>query len=163
LEYSLVERTAERDLLPMAAAFDLGTVGWSPLGGGLLTGKYRRGETGRAQGLGVVIHSESDSRKTATVDEVLAISAETGLPPGQIAIAWVLSKSPLPIICPRTLAQLGDNLAALDVRLSAEHVQRLESASAIALGFPYDVVAGSRGRLAGGLVERTDFSIAPVR
>src|SRR5262245_24556811 len=56
LEYSLVERTAERELLPMAAAFNLGTVVWSPLGGGLLTGKYRKGETGRAQGLGVVIH-----------------------------------------------------------------------------------------------------------
>jgi aryl-alcohol dehydrogenase-like predicted oxidoreductase len=52
LEYRLVERTAERELLPMAAAFNLGTVVWSPLGSGLLTGKYRKGETGRAQGLG---------------------------------------------------------------------------------------------------------------
>ncbi|QRM55243.1 aldo/keto reductase [Sinorhizobium sp. BG8] len=136
LEYSLVERTAERELLPMAAAFGLGTVGWSPLGGGLLTGKYRKGETGRAQGLGVVIHGESDARKTATVDAVLAIAEEIGTAPGQVAIAWVLSKGTLPILGPRTPAQLADNLAAIDVKLSEDQIARLDAASAIVLGFP---------------------------
>jgi aryl-alcohol dehydrogenase-like predicted oxidoreductase len=163
LEYSLVERTAERELLPMAAAFNLGLVVWSPLGGGLLTGKYRKGETGRAQGLGVVIHSESDDRKTATVDQVLAISEETGLPAGQIAIAWVLAKGMLPIIGPRTLEQLADNLASAAVILSAEQIQRLDNASAIALGFPHDVVAGSASRLSGGKAELTDRPVRPVR
>ena len=163
LEYSLVERTAERELLPMAAAFNLGTVVWSPLGGGLLTGKYRKGETGRAQGLGVVIHSESDDRKTATVDEVLAISEETGLPAGQIAIAWVLAKGMLPIIGPRTLEQLTDNLASADAVLPPEHVRRLNDVSAITLGFPHDVVAGSSGRLSGGKAELTDFPARAVR
>jgi hypothetical protein len=85
LEYSLVERTAERELLPMATAFNLRTVR-SLLGGGLLTGKYRKGETGRAQGLDVVIQSESDERKTATVDEVLAISKETVCLPGRVPL-----------------------------------------------------------------------------
>lgn len=117
LEYSLVERSAERELLPKAAGFNLGTVAWSPLGGGLLTGKYRRGETGRAQGLGVVIHGESDARKTATVDAVLAIADEVGVSPGQVAIAWVLAKGVLPIIGPRTHEQLTDNLASMDVSL----------------------------------------------
>lgn len=163
LEYSLVERTAERELLPMAAAFNLGTVGWSPLGGGLLTGKYRKGEIGRAQGLGVIVHGESDDRKTATVDEVLAISAETGLSAGQISIAWVLAKGPLPIIGPRTLEQLADNLASAEVILSAEHIQRLDTASAITLGFPHDVVAASSPRLAGGKAELTDFPARGVR
>jgi aryl-alcohol dehydrogenase-like predicted oxidoreductase len=163
LEYSLVERTAERELLPMAAAFNLATVAWSPLGGGLLTGKYRKGETGRAQGLGAVIHSESDGRKTATVDEVLAISDETGLPAGRIAIAWVLNKGTLPIIGPRTLEQLADNLASADVVLSAEHMQRLDASSAISLGFPHDVVAASAGRLAGGKAELTDRPVRVVR
>jgi aryl-alcohol dehydrogenase-like predicted oxidoreductase len=163
LEYSLVERTAERELLPMAAAFNLGTVVWSPLGGGLLTGKYRKGETGRAQGLGAVIHNESDERKTATVDEVLAISNETDRPAGQIAIGWVLAKGMLPIIGPRTLEQLVDNLASTEVQLSAEQIQRLDRVSAITLGFPHDVVAGSSGRLAGGKAELTDLPLRPVR
>jgi aryl-alcohol dehydrogenase-like predicted oxidoreductase len=163
LEYSLVERTAERELLPMADAFHLGTVIWSPLGGGLLTGKYRKGETGRAQGLGAVIHSESDARKTATVDEVLAISRETGFPAGQIAIAWVLAKGRLPIIGPRTPEQLTDNLASLAVSLSPEHLERLDNVSAIPLGFPHDVVAGTASVLAGGKAELTDVAVRAVR
>ena len=163
LEYSLVERTAERELLPMAAAFNLGTVAWSPLGGGLLTGKYRKGETGRAQGLGAVIHSESDERKTATVDAVLAVSHDTGLPAGQIAIAWVLAKGTLPIIGPRTLEQLVDNLASTEVPLTPEQIQRLDAASAIPLGFPHDVVAASAKTLVGGKAELMDFPVRTVR
>jgi aryl-alcohol dehydrogenase-like predicted oxidoreductase len=163
LEYSLVERTVERELLPMARAFGLGTVGWSPLGGGLLTGKYRKGETGRAQGLGVVIHGESDARKTATVDAVLAVAEETGLPPGQIAIAWVLGRGVLPIIGPRTPEQLADNLAATAVTLSASQRARLEEASAIPPGFPHDIVAATAPRLRGGKEALLDLPDVPVR
>lgn len=163
LEYSLVERSAERELLPMAAGFQLATLAWSPLGGGLLTGKYRRGESGRAQGLGAVIHDESDARKTATVDTVLAIADETGVPPGQVAIAWVLAKGVLPIIGPRTFEQFTDNLAALDVRLSGEQMARLDTASAIALGFPHEVVAKSAPMLAGGKFDQLDAPTFPVR
>ena len=163
LEYSLVERTVERELLPMARAFGLGTVGWSPLGGGLLTGKYRKGETGCAQGLGVVIHGESDARKTATVDAVLAVAEETGLPPGQIAIAWVLGRGVLPIIGPRTPEQLADNLAATAVTLSASQRARLEEASAIPPGFPHDIVAATAPRLRGGKEALLDLPDVPVR
>lgn len=163
LEYSLVERSVERELLPMAAAFDLTAVSWSPLGGGLLTGKYRKGETGRAQGLGAVIHGESDARKIATVDTVLAIAAETGLPAGQIALAWVLAKGTLPIIGPRTPVQLVDNLAAVDVVLTEDQIRRLDEASAITLGFPFDVVAGSADNLAGSKSALTDFPKRVVR
>jgi aryl-alcohol dehydrogenase-like predicted oxidoreductase len=163
LEYSLVERTAERELLPMASAFKLGVVGWSPLGGGLLTGKYRKGETGRAEGLGAVIHSESSERKSAVVDEVLAIAEETGRPPGQIAIAWVLAKGTLAIIGPRTLQQLEDNLGAVAVALTPEQIHRLDAASAIPLGFPHEVVSASAGSLAGGKLELIDFPAGAVR
>jgi len=97
------------------------------------------------------------------VDEVLAISEETGLPAGQIAIAWVLAKGMLPIIGPRTLEQLTDNLASADAVLSPEHVRRLNDVSAIALGFPHDVVAGSSGRLSGGKAELTDLPARAVR
>lgn len=163
LEYSLVERSAERELLPMAAGFNLGVVSWSPLGGGLLTGKYRKGESGRAQGLGAVIHDESNQIKTATVDTVLAIADETGHSPGQIAIAWVLAKGTLPIIGPRTAEQLADNLASVDVQLTSEQVSRLDTASAITLGFPHDIVAASASSLGGGKHELIDAAIRPLR
>ncbi len=163
LEYSLVERSAERELLPMAEAFNLGAVVWSPLGGGLLTGKYRRGETGRAQGLGVVIHAESDARKTATLDAVLAIAEEAGVTPGQVAIAWVLAKGALPILGPRTAEQLADNLAATALTLSATQMQRLDEASAIVMGFPHDVVAATQASLYGGQHEQVDRPRRVVR
>ncbi|MCB2003253.1 MAG: aldo/keto reductase [Rhodoferax sp.] len=163
LEYSLVERTAERELLPMAAAFGLATVGWSPLGGGLLTGKYRRGESGRAQGLGAVIRTENDARATATLDAVLAIADETGLPASQVALAWVLAKGMLPVLGPRTDEQLADNLRADDAGLSAHHMQRLDEASAVPMGFPHEMVAASRDRLAGGKAQLTDFPAQAVR
>jgi len=155
IEYSLVERTPERELLPMAAGFSLGTVGWSPLGGGLLTGKYRRGETGRAQRFGRVIHGESDARKTATVDAVLAVAEDADATPGQVAIAWVMAKGVLPIIGPRTPAQLADNLAAAALVLTPAQVARLDAASAIPLGFPHDLLAdpATSVRLAGGRPE----------
>jgi len=163
IEYSLVERTPERELLPMAAAFKLGVVSWSPLGGGLLTGKYRKGETGRAQGLGVVIHGESDARKTATVDAVLAVAQEIGASPGQVAIAWVLARGTLPILGPRTPAQLADNLGSADVTLSPEQLQRLETASAVPLGFPHELVAANMKTLAGGKLDQTRSVAVPVR
>ncbi len=163
LEYSLVERSAERELLPMAAGFNLGTVSWSPLGGGLLTGKYRKGESGRAQGLGAVIHDESNQIKIATVDAVLAIAEETGYPPGQIAIAWVIAKGTLPIIGPRTEEQLADNLASVDVQLTAEQIARLDAASAISLGFPHEVVAASIPSLGGGKHELIDKAARAIR
>ena len=163
LEYSLVERSAERELLPMAAGFNLGVVSWSPLGGGLLTGKYRKGESGRAQGLGAVIHDESNQIKIATVDTVLAIAEETGHSPGQIAIAWVLAKGTLPIIGPRTAEQLADNLASVNVQLTSEQLSRLDAASAITLGFPHDIVAASTPSLGGGKHELIDTPIRTVR
>lgn len=165
IEYSLVERTPERELLPMAAGFELGTVGWSPLGGGLLTGKYRRNETGRAQGLGVVIHAESDARKTATVDAVLAIASEVNVPPGQVAIAWVLAKGVLPILGPRTPEQLADNLAAVNVALTAEQIARLDAASEVPLGFPHELLAqaSNRNAIAGGKADLLDWPKRPVR
>lgn len=165
LEYSLVERTAERELLPMAAAFDLGVVGWSPLGGGLLTGKYRRGESGRAQGLGVLTHGESDPRKVATVDALLAIADDLGVSPGQVAIAWVLSRGVSPILGPRTLDQAVDNLGAAAIRLAPEQLDRLGQTSMIDLGFPHAMLAdpGNVARLAGGKADLIETRAGVVR
>ncbi|MCX4536529.1 aldo/keto reductase [Streptomyces sp. NBC_00841] len=120
-EYSLVERTADRELLPMAESLGLGAALWSPLGGGLLTGKYRSSAEGRLSDLGMVIHTESTGQKTAVVDTVLAISEETGVTPAQVAVAWVRERAArsvatlVPIIGPRSLSQLDSYLGALDV------------------------------------------------
>jgi aryl-alcohol dehydrogenase-like predicted oxidoreductase len=165
LEYSLVERTPERDLLPMASAFGMGVFGWSPLGGGLLTGKYRLGETGRLQALGVVIHEEDNARKKATMDAVLEVASEAGATPGQVAIAWAQGRGVLPILGPRTPDHIDQALKACDVTLSPEQLDRLGAASAIPLGFPHDMNAGDRTRdmLTGGNGARIDWSTGPVR
>ncbi|MDS7597765.1 aldo/keto reductase [Agrobacterium tumefaciens] len=165
LEYSLVERSAERELLPMSDAFDLGVVGWSPLGGGLLTGKYRRGESGRAQGLGVLTHDESDARKTATVDALLSLADQIGVSPGQIAIAWVKTKGVLPIIGPRTAAQIDDNVGADTLTLEPDQILQLDAASSIDLGFPHQMLADTANisLLSAGMADRIRPLRHPVR
>jgi aryl-alcohol dehydrogenase-like predicted oxidoreductase len=163
LEYSLVERTVEQELLPMAEAFGLGVVTWSPLGGGLLTGKYRRGEVGRAQGLGAVVHSESDSVKTRVVDAILAIADELRCSGSQVALAWVLARGCTPILGPRTVDQLSDNIAALDVVLSADQMDRLNNASAVPLGFPHEMLKNSASTLAGGKLGLTEKPALAIR
>lgn len=140
-EHSLVERTVEAELIPAASALGLGMAAWSPLGGGVLTGKYRRGESGRAEGLGgKVFQPENSAQRTAIVDELLAVAHELGVQPDAVAIAWVAAKGVLPIIGPRTVRQLNGNLAALEVSLTAEHATRLDAVSAVAPVFPYTLL-----------------------
>ena len=152
VEYSLVERTPERELLPMAGGFGLAVLGWSPLGGGLLTGKYRRGETGRAQTFGRAVQGETDAQRASILDTVIAVAGETGATPGQVAIAWVVAKRVIPVVGPRTVAQLQDNLAAATIALSADQIARLDAVSAVPLGFPHELAANPdiRAGLAAG-------------
>ncbi len=82
LEYNLIERTAEREFLPMAAALGLGVMGYSPLAGGVLTGKYRKGEPGRKG-----TAPEMDARNDAVIDALLAVSGQIGCGPSAVAIA----------------------------------------------------------------------------
>jgi aryl-alcohol dehydrogenase-like predicted oxidoreductase len=165
IEYSLVERTPDRELLPMAAALGLGTVAWSPLGGGLLTGKYRKGEKGRATTWKSLIHEENDARRTAILDVLDAVAQEADANPGRVAIAWVLAKGIIPILGPRTRAQLDDNLGALALALTPDQERRLDEASAIPLGFPHDMPVrfkDLRQRLAGGKADLLDLPSFPV-
>ena len=149
----------------MAAAHGIATVGWSPLGGGLLTGKYRKGETGRETGMGGrVFQPENSAQRTAIIDRLESVAAETNSNPGRVALAWVSAKGVLPIIGPRTRAQLDDNLAALDLSLSAEHLRQLDEVSAITLGFPHDLFTpGLQNRLTGGKLEFFDRPGVPAR
>jgi aryl-alcohol dehydrogenase-like predicted oxidoreductase len=148
VEYSLVQRTVERDLLPMARELGLGVTPWSPLASGVLTGKYSSRDLGQPaeaseKGTRRNIAAGNGSlteRSLGIAETVKSVAAELGHSPAQVAIAWTLQHSAVtsPILGARTVGQLEENLGALEVTLPAEHLQRLASASAIELGFPHD-------------------------
>ncbi len=155
VEYSLVQRTAERDMLPMAEALGMAATLWSPLGGGLLTGKYRQSNEGRLTGFGGrLVHTEQD---TTLLDTVIAIAGELQILPLQVAIAWLQHKaarastSLIPILGSRHLGQLKDTLQALTVRLEAAQVERLDAVSAIPAGTPHEQIAGTLPSTRGGM------------
>lgn len=129
-EHSLVHREPEAELFAASEALGLGVVTWSPLGGGVLTGKYRHGETGRAQALGgKVFQAEDSPQRSSILDTVLAIAAERGASPDQVAIAWAAARDAVPLIGPRSLAQAKSNLGAVTLNLSPEDIDRLDAVS----------------------------------
>ena len=159
VEHSLVERTTEQELLPAGQALGLGIVAWSPLGGGVLTGKYRQGEKGRREGFGGRVFQEENSpHRTAILDTLIAVAKDAGVTPAEIAIAWVAAKGSLPIIGPRTLAQLENNLAAAKTTLSPEQIAQLDEASAIAPVFPFRMLNNPETQqgFTGGRLEQFD-------
>jgi aryl-alcohol dehydrogenase-like predicted oxidoreductase len=145
VEYSLVERTPERELLPMAEALGLSVTPWSPLAGGVLTGKYAAGQAGegRFADAGMKQFQSAGQRVDAIVREVLAVARECGRTPAQVALAWLRQRTrpTIPIVGARKLEQLKDNLSCLTLKLDASQVGRLDRASAIEPGFPHDLYA----------------------
>ena len=153
ISYSLMERTVEREMIPMAREMGMGVCPWSPLGGGILSGKYSQDDlpkSGNApldmssrKGINVATGRLSERNLTiaATVGE---IAKEVGRTSPQIAIAWTLQSPAVasPVLGARTPAQLEDNLAALDVELSADHLARLDAVSAVPSVFPLDMLKG---------------------
>lgn len=139
IEYNLVQRTSDRDLMAMATHFGLGTMLYSPLAGGLLTGKYRKGETGRLTPAKQDRFTEDLTTRTI-LDELESIAAEVEATPGQVALAWTLTKKAFPIVGARKLSHLTDSLNALEINLSTDHVNRLESVSRIVMGYPHDLL-----------------------
>ncbi|MFD8231425.1 aldo/keto reductase [Streptomyces sp. NPDC059696] len=136
LRYSLLDRTPERELLPQARAFDLAVPAWAPLAAGKLTGKYRRGETGRLDSTG----KETDPREEAVIDTVLEVAGQGGWSPAQVALAWLLARpgNVVPIVAATGEQQLADNLGSVDVRLDDDALALLDEVSAVPLGFPHD-------------------------
>jgi aryl-alcohol dehydrogenase-like predicted oxidoreductase len=136
-QYSLVERSAELDLLPFARAAGLGVLPWGPLGAGFLTGKYRRGESvpegSRMAGAGddweEAEHRRAIERNFQVVDAAAEIAEAHGATIPQVALAWLLGVEGVtaPIIGPRTIEHLEDLLGCVDVELSAEERARLEA------------------------------------
>ncbi len=145
-QYSLIERSAERDLLPMARAFDIGVMVWGALGEGVLTGKYNLKDepaTGRASKRGLV-----NERNLQIAEEVVKIAEESGRSPSQVALNWVRQRSErvIPIIGARTAEQVRDNLACVEFTLTEQQIQHLNRVSKIDLGFPHDFLASDTVR-----------------
>ena len=163
-EYSLAERSAERELLPMAQAYGLGVVLYSPLAGGLLTGKYRQGETGRLSARGNEV--EATAQRTAVVDAVLAIADELGSSAVQVSLAWLRRRAALarttliPIVGPRSRSHLEEYLRSLELELGEQHYQRLDEVSAVRLGTPHEDVAAALSHGFDG--DRTLLEAPPV-
>ena len=143
IEYSLIERTPERELFPMAAAMGIGITAWSPLSGGILTGKYKEGKAGDArytrEDTKQFMPQESQ-RTQRVVSAVETVSKQTGQSMAQVALAWLQYRNQpiIPILGARKLSQLQDNLASGELKLSAEQVRSLDEASNIDMGFPQD-------------------------
>jgi hypothetical protein len=144
-EYSLAQRDAERDLLPMARAFGMTVTPWSPLANGLLTGKYNSdaGSDGRlAPGRS---RNQVTERGLAIAEVVMSVADEIGCTAAQVALAWLVHQpgSVIPIIGARRVEQLDDNLRCLDIELTDGHLERLDKASRIDRGFPHDFIAST--------------------
>ena len=157
-EYKLLERTAERELLPMAGALDLAVTAWSPLAGGILSGKYDSG--GATKG-----RQESrklSARETEVAALVRDIAAETGAPTAAVAIAAIRQLSPstlvIPVLGARTVEQLRQNMACLEVVLSAEQLARIDKATAIEAGSPHQMLKSDYMRtvISGGALDQLE-------
>ncbi len=139
IRYSLVDRTVERELLPMARALDLAVTPWGIVGSGVLTGKYNKDPKtdGRAQ-----MRGQLPQRSISIAAEVMSIAEQVGATPSQVAIAWVRQGEGniIPLVGARTAEQLAENLGALEVKLDAAALERLDKASAIEPGFPHDML-----------------------
>ena len=145
VEYSLLQRTTERDLIPAAGALGLGVMPWSPLASGLLSGKYATGaqaprDPDGGRGAMITAVGRVNPATVAVADAVKAVADAIGVSSAQVALAWTLANAAVtaPVIGVRTLRQFEDNIGALDVVLTAEHLAALDAASRIEPGFPHD-------------------------
>lgn len=153
IEYSLVERTVENELIPMARELGMGVTPWSPLRGGVLSGKYTRANRDTVEpGRGDWVKQHLTDRNMDIVDGLIKVSKEVGATPAQVALVWVQGKPGVAstIIGARTMDQLHDNLKALDVKLSPEHIATLDEISAIKPIFPNAFIPNTRHNVQGG-------------
>lgn len=139
IEYSLLQRGAERDLLPMAQALDMAVTPWGVIGGGALTGKYLRGEGGRVPENSL----RRNERSREIAQEVVDIAQELEVTPTQIAINWARQRvsNVMPVIGAKRVEQLQDSLKCLDFTIPDTLMNRLNEISKIELGFPHDFLS----------------------
>lgn len=165
IQYSLIERTVEREMIPMATEMGMGVSPWAPLGQGMLTGKYTRadldqgtpGDVSSRKAINAMTGKLTE-KNIDIADVVVEVAKEIGCTPAQLALAWTLVNPAVasPVVGVRTPAQLEDNLGALDVTISDDQLARLEEVSAVPKVFPMDVLTGpAEGMMFGGVTVET--------
>ena len=166
IEYSLLERTVEGELIPMAQELGLGVTPWSPLRGGVLTGKYTRDNVrDAAPGRGERVTAYLNDRTFSIVDELVRIAAEIDATPAAVALAWVQSKPGVDstIIGARTMEQLDANLAGLEVELTTGHMEALDALSLPTFSFPIPFLQMANTVMhAGASVDGEDSEVWPM-
>jgi aryl-alcohol dehydrogenase-like predicted oxidoreductase len=143
--YSLVQRDIERELLPAAEALGMTVAAWSPLAGGILSGKFTR-PGGRGPGTRIDPASLTQ-RQRHIAETVQQVASDLGATPSQVALAWTMTRSPAvcPIVGARRVDQLLDNLGSLEVQLPGDAVKRLEAAADFDIGFPSAFISENSG------------------
>jgi aryl-alcohol dehydrogenase-like predicted oxidoreductase len=151
IEYNLIERSAERELLPMAKDFGMGVTVWSPLASGLLTGKYLQSKKSESKRLDIAPFKPVNERNQTIANAVVEVAEEIGKSPAQVALNWLRHQddSIIPIIGARKVKQMEDNLKCLEFKLSEEHLQELNEVSQLELGFPHDYLKNTLPLLIG--------------
>jgi aryl-alcohol dehydrogenase-like predicted oxidoreductase len=169
-EYNLIERDVERELLPMAQELGLGVTAWSPLQGGLLTGKYLddpKAKDARYASEMMRAFIGDPQRTDKIVRVVREVSREVGRSAAQVALAWLRQRDApvIPIIGARKLAQLDDNLGCIDLTLDEQQRARLDEASKFPLGYPQNLYDNELvlSMAYGGMVEQIDTERAQGR
>lgn len=151
IEYSLIQRTAEREIIPLARELDLAITPWAPLAGGALTGKYLKNDPGRLKADSVRLNDRSQ----AITREVIAIAEEIGCSAAQVALRWTMQERvndeisrgvSIPIVGATKEKQVLDNLGAVTISLSEGQMKRLDVASTFERGFPHDFLATTNVR-----------------
>jgi len=161
IEYSLVQREVERELIPMARGLGLGVMAWGPLGAGVLSGKYATGspagQAKEAQEAQERRLPDPDPARLAIARTVADVARELDLSSAVVALAWLRAQGGvIPILGARTAQQLADNLACLDAELPPAAMARLDEASHVARGFPHDFLAGA-DYIFGGMSDRLEL------
>ena len=158
VEYNLIERGIERDLLPMAQELNIGVAAWSPLASGILSGKYGNPANTESKRLDKMPMKRLEDRLLKIAQGVTELANEIDRHSVQVALNWLRAKPKvIPIIGARTLPQLRDNMACLDFRLTDEQVARLDALNPIELGYPHDFMLKTKKIVHGGFDQLLDL------
>ena len=153
IEYSLLERTVEQELVPMASEFGLGITPWSPLKSGVLSGKYTRRNSGQHKAdRGALVEAFLNEKAYAIVDELEVIANAHETTVASVALAWVLAQPAVSsvIIGARRLSQLDDNVGAVELNLTAGELARLNAVTEPTFGFPHRMLIDAPSIFNGG-------------
>jgi aryl-alcohol dehydrogenase-like predicted oxidoreductase len=155
IEYSLLERTVEGELIPMALAMGLGVTPWSPLRGGVLSGKYSRSHmTAESKGRSASVARNVNEHVYSVLEVLAAVAKRRGSTAARVALAWVRVRPGVTstILGARTFEQLQDNLAALELNLEPDDIAELDKITHPKLNFPAEFLKAAIGQSNAGMI-----------